>query len=201
MTRRAKAAGSSCCGSRISTTAAAAPSSSTAFSRTCDGSASNGTSRSLVQSERTEAYADALDHAPRPGTGLRLLLHARRHRPVLTAPHGDAATSYPGTCRRLADDPERRATTPHCWRLDSAKALKLAGMPAWQEADGSRRRATEAQVGDAILARPRPLTQRDHSTLADLSFHQRPRHSSPFGASRWISSRLPVFPGCNGFVL
>ena len=27
----------------------------------------------------------------------------------LTAPHGDAATSYPGTCRALPDDPERRA--------------------------------------------------------------------------------------------
>ena len=40
----------------------------------------------------------------------------------LTAPHGDAATSYSGTCRPLPDDPERRATTPHCWRLDSAQS-------------------------------------------------------------------------------
>ena len=45
----------------------------------------------------------------------------------LTAPHGDAATSYPGTCRGLPDDPERRATTPHCWRLDSPRRCELPG--------------------------------------------------------------------------
>jgi glutamyl-Q tRNA(Asp) synthetase len=71
----------------------------------------------------------------------------------LTAPHGDAATSYPGTCRGLPDDPERRAATPHCWRLDSASALALAGLPSWREADGREFTAEAAQIGDAILAR------------------------------------------------
>ena len=71
----------------------------------------------------------------------------------LTAPHGDAATTYPGTCRGLPDDPERRATTAHCWRLDSAKALKLAGLPSWRESGGREFAATPDQIGDAILAR------------------------------------------------
>jgi glutamyl-Q tRNA(Asp) synthetase len=71
----------------------------------------------------------------------------------LTAPHGDAATSYPGTCRDLPDDPERRAATAHSWRLNSGKALELAGLPSWTEADGGSFTATSQEIGDAILAR------------------------------------------------
>jgi glutamyl-Q tRNA(Asp) synthetase len=71
----------------------------------------------------------------------------------LTAPHGNAATSYPGTCRDLPDDPERRATTPHSWRLNSDKALRLVGLPSWTEADGRHYTADERDFGDAILAR------------------------------------------------
>ena len=70
----------------------------------------------------------------------------------LTAPHGDAATSYPGTCRALPDDPDRRTMTPHCWRLDSAKALAITGLPSWRE-DGRSFQSEESQIGDAILAR------------------------------------------------
>jgi len=70
----------------------------------------------------------------------------------LAAPHGVIAT-YPGTCRALPDDPERRASTPHCWRLDSAKALALAGLPAWRETDGRRFEASSSDLDDAILAR------------------------------------------------
>jgi glutamyl-Q tRNA(Asp) synthetase len=71
----------------------------------------------------------------------------------LTAPHGDAGSQYPGTCRPLPDDPERRASTPHCWRLDSASALELAGLPTWAEADGTRFASKPGDFGDAVLAR------------------------------------------------
>jgi len=71
----------------------------------------------------------------------------------LTAPHGDAGSLYPGTCRTLPDDPERRASTPHCWRLDSAKALASAGLPGWTEDDGIRFESQPGDFGDAILAR------------------------------------------------
>ena len=71
----------------------------------------------------------------------------------LTAPHGDAGSQYPGTCRPLHDDPERRASTPHCWRLDSDKALAITGLPGWDEHCGRRYESNEADFGDAILAR------------------------------------------------
>ena len=72
---------------------------------------------------------------------------------VAAAPHGDPGLCYPGTCRGLADDPERRASTPHSWRLDSGKALDRCGLPGWTEHDGTRSHATAADIGDAILAR------------------------------------------------
>src|SRR5581483_35106 len=44
-------------------------------------------------------------------------------------------------------------TTPHCWRVNSAKALELAGLPSWTEADGSIFSSKASDIGDAILAR------------------------------------------------
>ena len=107
----------------------------------------------VVQSERTQAYADALDRLRERGLVYACFCTRADIAQSLTAPHGDAATSYPGTCRPLPDDPERRATTPHCWRLDSAKALQLAPLPTWRETDGQSFASKAADFGDAILAR------------------------------------------------
>ena len=107
----------------------------------------------LVQSRRTAAYQAALDDLKARGLAYACFCTRADIAQSLTAPHGDAAASYPGTCRGLADDPARRATTPHCWRLDSAKALDLAGMPSWIEADGAILSAKTSDIGDAILAR------------------------------------------------
>jgi glutamyl-Q tRNA(Asp) synthetase len=108
---------------------------------------------SLFQSERTAAYEAAL--APLRERGLVYACFCTRAdiAQSLTAPHGDAATSYPGTCRGLPDDPERRASTPHCWRLDCAKAVALVGLPSWTEHGGARFTAVATDIGDAILAR------------------------------------------------
>jgi glutamyl-Q tRNA(Asp) synthetase len=107
----------------------------------------------LVQSQRTGEYADALEVLKSRQLVYACFCTRADIAQSLTAPHGDAATSYPGTCRGLADDPERRATTPHSWRLDSARALDLAGLRSWREADGREFAATPDQIGDAILAR------------------------------------------------
>jgi len=107
----------------------------------------------LVQSQRTAEYHAALQELREGGLAYACFCTRADIAQSLTAPHGDAATSYPGTCRALPDDPERRATTPHCWRLDSAKALKLAGLPSWIEADGRSFAAQSSDIGDAILAR------------------------------------------------
>jgi len=107
----------------------------------------------LVQSQRTAEYQAALDDLRARGLAYACFCTRADIALSLTAPHGDAATSYPGTCRGLPDDPERRATTPHSWRLDSAKALELAGLPGWAEADGRSFTAQASDIGDAIVAR------------------------------------------------
>lgn len=107
----------------------------------------------LVQSARTQVYDEALSQLKRRGLVFACFCTRSDIAQSMTAPHGDAATSYPGTCRDLPDDPERRATTPHSWRLNSARALELAGLPGWCEADGTRFSAEARDIGDAILAR------------------------------------------------
>lgn len=107
----------------------------------------------LVQSQRTAEYEAALEELKAQGLVFACFCTRGDIAQSLTAPHGDAATSYPGTCRDLPGDPERRATTPHSWRLNSEKALELAGLPAWTEADGRQFTADARAIGDAILAR------------------------------------------------
>jgi glutamyl-Q tRNA(Asp) synthetase len=107
----------------------------------------------FIQSERTASYQAALDNLRSRGLVFACFCTRADIAQSLTAPHGDAAASYPGTCRALPDDPERRATTPHCWRLNSTKALELIGLPRWSEADGRIFTATARDIGDAILAR------------------------------------------------
>lgn len=107
----------------------------------------------LVQSQRTAAYEAALDRLKSEGLVFACFCTRADIAQSLTAPHGDAATSYPGTCRNLPDDPGRRATAPHCWRLNSERALERAGLPSWAETDGARFTASAQDIGDAILAR------------------------------------------------
>lgn len=107
----------------------------------------------LVQSERTDLYGATLERLNERGLVYACFCTRAEIAQSLTAPHGDAGSLYPGTCRRLPDDPDRRASTPHCWRLDSAKALELAGLPGWMEEDGSSFQSRPADFGDAILAR------------------------------------------------
>jgi glutamyl-Q tRNA(Asp) synthetase len=107
----------------------------------------------VVQSQRTAAYEDALDVLRARGLAYACFCTRADIAQSLTAPHGDAAISYPGICRTLPDDPERRATTPHCWRLDSAKALAITSLPSWREADGKQFTGVGRDIGDAILAR------------------------------------------------
>ncbi len=107
----------------------------------------------LVQSARAEAYRAALAVLKSRRLVYPCFCTRADIAQSLTAPHGDAATSYPGTCRDLPDDPERRARAPHCWRLNAGRALELASLPSWTEADGRRFTARRDDIGDAILSR------------------------------------------------
>jgi glutamyl-Q tRNA(Asp) synthetase len=106
----------------------------------------------LVQSQRTAAYGEALDGLRSRGLAYACFCTRADIAQSLAAPHGDSASSYPGTCRALPDDPQRRAATPHCWRLDSTRALDVGGLPSWREGE-ARFEARIADIGDAILAR------------------------------------------------
>lgn len=107
----------------------------------------------VIQSCRTEAYAEALETLRSQGLVYACFCTRAEIAQSLTAPHGDAGSLYPGTCRPLPDNPERRAGTPHCWRLDAAKALEVAGLPGWMEEGGERFQSKRGDFGDAILAR------------------------------------------------
>lgn len=107
----------------------------------------------LVQSARLAAYEAALDQLKALGLVYPCFCTRADIAASLTAPHGDAGAHYPGTCRGLPDDPHRRATTPHSWRLDAATAIAAAGLPTWSEHDGTTFPATAEAIGDAILAR------------------------------------------------
>ena len=107
----------------------------------------------IVQSRRTAFYADALERLKEQGLVYPCFCTRADIAQSLTAPHGDAGSGYPGTCRGLPNDPERRAATPHSWRLDSEKAITAAGLPGWTEEDGTRYSSRREDIGDAILAR------------------------------------------------
>lgn len=107
----------------------------------------------IIQSQRTAEYSAALETLRERGLVYPCFCTRADVAASLTAPHGDAATSYAGTCRGLPDDPERREKEAHCWRLDSAKARAEAGLPSWTNHEGSPVQAKEADIGDAILAR------------------------------------------------
>ena len=106
----------------------------------------------VVQSQRAAAYDRAFDRLREQRLVYPCFCTRSDIAAALEAPHGSTAY-YPGTCRNLPDDPERRASTPHSWRLNAGKALALTGMPSWSEADGKRFTSSHDDFDDAILAR------------------------------------------------
>lgn len=106
----------------------------------------------LVQSQRSPVYEAALDRLREMGLAYACYCTRSDIAAAVQAPHAAAATAYPGTCRALPDDPARRGSRPHCWRLDSARALAGAGLVSWIEED--RRIAASAEdFDDIVLAR------------------------------------------------
>jgi len=107
----------------------------------------------LVQSQRSEQYAAALDALRTAGLVYACFCTRSDIAAALTAPHGPGAKHYPGICRGLPDHPARRVSEPHSWRLDARKALQRCGLPRWTEDDGTRYAAIRGDFDDVILAR------------------------------------------------
>ena len=90
----------------------------------------------------------------------------------LSAPHGPSGAIYPGTCRGLSDGErqQRVAIAPHCWRLDTARAVAETGSLQWEEAGQGLRFADPLAHGDIVLARKdAPASYHLASTLDDAA--------------------------------
>jgi glutamyl-Q tRNA(Asp) synthetase len=107
----------------------------------------------LIQSQRAAAYAEALEQLKTLGLVYPCFCTRADIAAALEAPHGPGQAHYPGTCRNLPDDPVRRASEPHSWRLDAAKALAVSGLPTWTEDDDRSFQSGAEDFEDAILAR------------------------------------------------
>ena len=107
----------------------------------------------LVQSQRNGVYEAALRRLRDLGLAYPCFCTRADIAAALEAPHGPKGTHYPGTCRGLPDDPERRGSTPHSWRLDAERALAGAGLATWAEADGREFQSKRDDFDDVILAR------------------------------------------------
>ena len=156
--------GNSGCGSRISTRPAAGPSSSTASPRICAGLASTGTSRcwSSHSAPLPMRSAGALK-----ARGLVYACFCTRAdiAQSLTAPHGDAATSYPGHLPR----PARR----------SGAAGHDAALLAARFSQGARRRRPAV-----VDRRRRNASMRDGTTSA-TQFSPARTHPLPIISPAW----------------
>jgi glutamyl-Q tRNA(Asp) synthetase len=103
----------------------------------------------LFQSKRGAAYADALDRLR--GMGLTYVCTCTRAEIAASAPHGPAGPVYPGTCRDAGKVPD--PAIPHCWRLDLAKAVAVAGPLTWHDQIAGPVRAVSEAQGDIVIAR------------------------------------------------
>ncbi|MGH6658152.1 MAG: glutamate--tRNA ligase family protein, partial [Sphingomicrobium sp.] len=107
----------------------------------------------VIQSRRGPYHAEAIERLRAYCLAYPCFCTRADIAAALEAPHGPSGAQYPGTCRGLADDPGRRAAEPHCWRLDSGKALDRCGLAGWTEADGTQFSSAHADFDDIILAR------------------------------------------------
>ena len=114
---------------------------------------------SLRQSTRMGAYSEALVNLKARGLVYPCFCTrsaiAAEIAASAAAPHpGTGEQLYPGICRALDED-ERRdriAAERHAWRLDVAKATRMAGPLIWRD-HGTSVPARPEQLGDVVLAR------------------------------------------------
>lgn len=124
------------------------------------------------QSERLDHYAAALADLDARGLVYPCFCTRADIAASIAAPHGPSGAVYPGACRDLpaAERARRMASEPHCWRLDMARAVALAGKLAWVEEGQGRRTADALAHGDIVLARKdAPASYHLASTLDDAA--------------------------------
>ena len=118
----------------------------------------------VFQSRRLAAHAQAGERLKAMG----LLYPCRCTRAEIAAAavaQGPDGPLYPGTCRDRGVDPEGAA-----WRLDMAKAIRLAGPLAWTDEIAGPQRAAPEIFGDVVLLRKEaPSSYHLSATLDDAA--------------------------------
>lgn len=114
----------------------------------------------MRQSERFGAYSAALDTLQ--GLGVLYPCFCTRKdiaaeiARMASAPHGPEGALYPGTCRNLTQaqrDEKMAQGAPYALRLDTAKAMEIAGSMQWQDLARGYQHAQPQLLGDVVLAR------------------------------------------------
>ncbi|KTE21003.1 glutamyl-Q tRNA(Asp) synthetase [Sphingopyxis sp. H050] len=126
----------------------------------------------IRQSAHLGAYAAALEELRSRGLVYPCFCTRADIAASLAAPHGPSGAIYPGTCRPLseAERARRLADEQHCWRLDMARAVAVAGDLRWEEAGQGPRFADPLAHGDVVLARKdAPASYHLASTLDDAA--------------------------------
>ncbi len=107
----------------------------------------------VVQSDRTGAYAGALERLRAGGLLYPCFCTRADIAASIAAPHGADGPRYPGTCRGLVADERIARGDAHALRLDVAAALALSGPLAFSDAEAGLIAADPAMHGDVVLAR------------------------------------------------
>lgn len=110
----------------------------------------------LFQSRRFDAYRAALDRLiamdmAYPCFCTRSDLRQLGEQGLLNS--GPDGPLYPGTCRDLPVDEagRRRQAEPHCWRLNSGKAVREVGALQWHDQRFGVQQVAAEALGDVIL--------------------------------------------------
>ncbi len=114
----------------------------------------------MVQSQRMDLYADALEQLKAQGLLYPCFCtRAEMKRQVQEsgrAPHATLGYQYEGKCKALPADLVAQYLAegrPHAWRLDMQRAQDLIACPTWHDAHRGTQRAIPSSFGDVVLAR------------------------------------------------
>ncbi len=133
----------------------------------------------LRQSERTAAYATALEDLRRAGVAYPCFCTRREIEEeiarMVSAPHGPEGALYPGTCRRSPGDEGNArlaAGQQPAWRLDALKAAEITGGLSFTDKRHGRIAVDPGLLGDVILARKDIGTSYHLAVVVDDAFQE-----------------------------
>lgn len=114
----------------------------------------------MVQSERFDVYASALDRLRTAGLLYPCFCTRSEIKAQIAemgrAPHCSLGYLYPGTCRHLPPElvEERLARgDAHAWRIDMQRVQELIGCPEWEDLHRGVQKCVPTEYGDVVLAR------------------------------------------------